>query len=502
MRYPTFVRALVCLLLPALLAGQDFSEFQKHVTEFTLDNGLHFILLERHEAPVVSFHTYVNAGSVFDPSGETGIAHMFEHMAFKGTEDIGSTNWTEEKKALEAVEEIYDRLDLERRKGKTADASRIATYETQLKVAIQKANVFVVPNAMPGLIELNGGVGLNASTGVDATEYHYSLPSNRVELWFLLESGRFRRPVFREFYKERDVVMEEYRMRIESNPQGKLMQTFLATAFAAHPYGVTGAGWPSDIQNLRVRDAERFFKTYYVPSNITIAIAGDIDPAQAKQFAQKHFGSIPAGDPAPPLITREPPQEGPKRVEVDAQSEPLLYAAYKRPDQYDKDDPVFDVIGQLVGGGRTGLLYKDLVRDKRIALGAGAEAMFPGGRYQNLFVFYIGPSRGSTVEENEKGLFAVLEGMKTAPPDAPALQRVKTNLRAALIRSLASNATLASLLAAAHANYGDWRKLFTGLDEIDKVTGRDVQRVARQYFVREGLTTGIIPAAQARGARR
>jgi predicted Zn-dependent peptidase len=496
------VRALVCLLLPVLAAGQDFSEFQKHVTEFTLENGLHFILLERHEAPVASFHTYVNAGSAFDPSGETGIAHMFEHMAFKGTEEIGTTNWAEEKKALAAVEEIYDRLDLERRKGRTADASKISLYETQLKIAIQKANVYVSPNELPRVIELNGGVGLNASTGVDATQYHYSLPSNRIELWFLLESARFRRPVFREFYKERDVVMEEYRMRIESNPQGKLMQAFLATAFAAHPYGVTGAGWPSDIQNLRVRDAERFFKTYYVPSNITIAIAGDVDPAQAKQLAQKYFAPIPAGDPTPPLITREPQQDGPKRAEVDAQSEPIVYAGYKRPDQYDKDDPVFDVIGQLVGGGRTGLLYKDLVRDKRIALGAGVQAMFPGGRFENLFVFFIGPSRGSSVEENEKALHEILEGMKTVPPDAQALQRVKTNLRAGLIRSLASNATLASLLAAAHANYGSWRKLFTGLDDIDKVTGRDVQRVARQYFVRERRTTGIIPSAQARGARR
>jgi hypothetical protein len=213
-----------CLCLPA----QDLKEFEKKITEFTLANGLHFILMERHEAPVVSFHTYVNAGSVDDPSGSTGIAHMFEHMAFKGTETIGTTNWPEEKKAIAAIEAVYDRLEAERNKGPKADAAKIKSLQDQVQAAAERAQAYVVPNEYPRIIEENGGAGLNASTSFDSTEYFYSLPSNRIELWFLLESQRFLQPVFREFYKERAVVLEENRMRVQSSPQGKLLEAFLA----------------------------------------------------------------------------------------------------------------------------------------------------------------------------------------------------------------------------------------------------------------------------------
>src|SRR5580698_2395949 len=182
-------------LLPALLAAQSLREFEKKVTEFTLGNGLHFILAERHEAPVVSFHTYVNAGSVDDPSGSTGIAHMFEHMAFKGTESIGSRNWPAEKEAIDREEEVYDRLDAERNKGAQADTRKVAQLEADLKAAEEKANAFVVPNLYPRIIEQNGGENMNAQTSWDSTEYYYSLPSNRMELWFLLESQRFIQPV-------------------------------------------------------------------------------------------------------------------------------------------------------------------------------------------------------------------------------------------------------------------------------------------------------------------
>src|SRR5690349_3090491 len=253
------------------------------------------MVVERHEAPVVSFHTYVNAGSVDDPSGQTGIAHMFEHMAFKGTETIGTQDWPSEKKALEAVEEAYDKLDAERNKGPKADPRRIDVLESQLKIAIEQAQRLVNSNEFTRVIEENGAVNFNAGTSLDHTDYYYSLPSNRIELWFLLESQRFLHPVFREFYKERDVVMEERRMRIESNPQGKLMENFLATAFEAHPYRRMTAGWASDVQSLRVRDAEQFYHTYYVPANMAIGIVGDIDPHQVRQLAEKYFGRLPAG---------------------------------------------------------------------------------------------------------------------------------------------------------------------------------------------------------------
>ena len=494
---------LLFFLAPLLAGAQDLKEFEKRVTEFTLPSGLHFIVVERHEAPVVSFHTYVNAGSADDPSGRTGIAHMFEHMAFKGTETIGSRNWPEERKAIEAVERAYDALEAERNKGPHADPQKIAALEARLKVDMNTANGYVEPNMYPRIIEENGGVGLNASTGMDATEYFYSLPSNRIELWFLLESQRFIQPVFREFYKERDVVMEEYRMRIESSPQGKLFQSFLATAFMAHPYRRMGTGWPSDIQSLRSRDAWAFFRTWYVPGNITMGVVGDVNPAEARRLAEKYFGPMPSS-PLPPLLhTAEPPQAGPKRAEVVSPSQPVVVLGYKRPDEYSKDDPVFDVIAGILSSGRTGVLYKDLVRDKRIALAAQAAATFPSGKYPHLFVFFLVPALGHTIEENEKAFYEILERFKSEKVDPEALARVKTKTRAGLIRRLAGNAGLAELLTSYYADYGDWRKLFTSLADIDKVTAEDVQRVARQYFVPESRTVAftIQPKSATGGAR-
>ena len=244
------VRILLFVLLSGLLAAQNLQDFEKKVTEFTLANGMTFLVIERHDAPVVSFHTYANVGAVDDPSGRTGLAHMFEHMAFKGTPTIGSKNWPAEKKALDAIEEVYDRLDAERNKAFRADPKKVAALEAEVKAAIAKADSYVESNEYDRIVESNGGVGMNAGTAEDQTTYFYSFPSNRIELWFLLESERFLHPVFREFYKERDVVREERRMRIESSPQGKLVEALDSTAFAAHPYKNSPAGWASDIESL------------------------------------------------------------------------------------------------------------------------------------------------------------------------------------------------------------------------------------------------------------
>jgi predicted Zn-dependent peptidase len=487
MKSPTLRFALL-FICPLLLAAQSLKDFEKRVTEFTLANGLHFIIFERHEAPVVSFHSYVNAGSVDDPGGETGIAHMFEHMAFKGTETIGTKNYPEERKAMDEVEHIYDQYDAERNKGLKADKKTLEDLQRQLKAAMEKADSFVIPNAYPELIESNGGVGMNAGTGEDSTSYFYNFPRNRLELWFLLESQRFYDPVFREFYKERDVVREERRMRVESSPQGQLAEALLATAFMAHPYRNMPGGWASDIENFRLTEAIAFYKKYYVPANITLAIAGDVDPKECRRLADKYFSILPSGPLPSGPRTIEPVQKGDKRVEVESPAQPFMAIAYKRPDQLDKDDSVFDVLGEILAGERTGLLYTDLVRDKKIALGAAAEPSFPGGKYPNLFLFFLVPNQGHSVEENEKACYQIIERLKTTAVTNDTLQRIKTKVRAALIRRLDSNSGMADALTFYYANYGDWRKLFTSIDDTDKVTAEDVMRVAKQYLVPETRT--------------
>jgi predicted Zn-dependent peptidase len=483
---------LVALLVPALLAAQSVADlqksFEKKVSEFTLPNGLHFIVVERHEAPVVSFHTYMNVGSVDDPGGETGLAHMFEHMAFKGTPTIGTTNWPAEKQAMAVVDQVYARLDAERAKGALADAKKVAALAAELEAAMAKAESFVEENEYDRIVESNGGLDMNASTGEDSTNYFYSFPSNRIELWFLLESARFLNPVFREFYKERDVVREERRMRVESSAQGKLVEAMLATAYAAHPYRNMPGGWADDIGHFRRPDAERFYKQYYVPGDMTIGIAGDVNPAEARRLAEKYFGRLVARPLPSRYRTEEPLQEGEKRVAVSSPAQPFLILAYKRPDQHSPDDAAISVLDALLSDGRTGLVYKDMVRDKQIALGAGSQPAFPGGKYPSLFLFFVAPSTGHSVEENEKEVYRIIEQVKSTPADAESLSRIKTKLRADVIRQLASNSGLASQLCSYYVNFGDWRQLFKELEEVNQVTAADVQRVAETYLVPDHRT--------------
>ena len=476
-------RVAACLLAGIVLVpGQSLSEFEKKVTEFTLPNGLHFIIVERHQAPVVSFNTYVNAGSVDDPRGKTGIAHMMEHMAFKGTETIGTKDGPAEKKALEDVERAYDRLiAVQKKKGD------VKTAEAPLEAAMKKAESYVVDSEYDKIVEQNGGVGLNAGTSEDATNYYYSFPANRTELWFLLESERFLRPVFREFYKERDVVREERRMRVESSAQGLLVEKLLMTVFDQHPYRISPGGLAEDIENFRQPEAYAFFRKYYVPANITIGIAGDVDPKECRRLAEKYFGRLQARPAPGPVPVVEPVQKSERRVSIEHKEQPILVIAYRRPNQLDKDDLVLDVAAEVLAGGRTSLMYRELVRDQKVALAAGAQPSFPGEKYPNLFLVFVVPNMGRTVAESETASLALVERIKKEI-DPAALQRVKTKLRAGLIGRLASNSGLAGDLTSYHVAYGNWKRMFTDIEELDKITGDDVMRVARKYLVPEGRT--------------
>jgi predicted Zn-dependent peptidase len=299
-------------------------------------------------------------------------------------------------------------------------------------------------------------------------------------------------------------VREERRQRIESNPQGKLQETALAAAFAAHPYRNLGAGWASDIESFRASEARAFFQTYYVPGNITIGIAGDVNPAEMKRLAERYFGSLPAAPMPPELRTVEPTQEGERRVTVETAIQPFLIIGYKRPDQRHKDDVVYDVLSTILSSGRTGLLYKELVRDMKIALAAMAVATLPGGKYPCLFTLLTAPTPGHTVEENEKAVYGILERLKREKVDTATLERAKTKMRANFIRQLDSNPGLASELASYHASYGDWRRLFTAVDEIGKVTAEDVQRVAQECFAESSRTVAytVAPKSGTRGGSR
>ena len=400
------------LFLLAAAAAQDIASFEKRITVKKLPNGLTLMICERPEAPVFSFFTLVDAGSVQDPMGATGLAHMFEHMAFKGTDTIGTSNYTAEKPALAKVETAYAAYLAERDKSVGRDEAKLKQLEKAWKDAIAVADKFVVGNEFGKIVEQNGGEDMNASTSLDETEYHYSLPENRLELWAYLESERFLHPVLREFYKERNVVIEERRMRTDSNPIGRLLEQFTEAAFVAHPYHRPTVGWISDLNHFSATDAQKFFDTYYVPSNMVVAVVGDLKTAQALPILEKYFGRLPSRPHPDETSTTEPPQNSERKVVLKDRSQPFYIEGYHRPDYRSKDDAVFDAITDLLAEGRTSRLYRALVRDKKIAASSAGFSGWPAIKYPHLFAFYAFPMPGHTPQEVGDAIHAEIDRLK------------------------------------------------------------------------------------------
>ena len=492
MKHRTSKIAFSLVLLTALALAQNVASFEKRITVKKLPNGLTVIICERPEAPVFSFFTLVDAGSAQDPMGATGLAHMFEHMAFKGTETIGTTDYAAEKPALEKVETAYAAFIAERDKSVGRDDAKLKQLEKAWKDAMADANKFVVSNAFGKIVEQNGGEDMNASTAYDLTEYHYSLPVNRLELWAYLESDRFLHPVLREFYKERDVVIEERRMRIDSSPFGRLLEQFTEEAFAAHPYHRPGVGWISDLNSFSATDAQKFFDKYYVPSNIVVAVAGDIKADQAMPILEKYFGRLPSHPHPDETTTTEPPQNSERKVVLRDRSQPIYIEGYHRPDYRSKDDAVFDAISDLMSEGRTSRLYRSLVRDKKIASFSEGLTGYPGIKYPHLFAFLAVPLPGHSTQEVADAIHAEIDKLKKEDITDDELKMIKTRSKANLIRGLADNEGLATQLATYQTRYGDWRELFKSVDRIDQVTKADIRRVANEVFVDTNRTIGVI----------
>jgi len=498
----------IVLILAALATAQDVASFEKRTTVKKLDNGLTVVICERPEAPVFSFFTHVDAGSVQDPIGETGLAHMFEHMAFKGTDKIGTKDYAAEKVALEKVEQAYAAYLAERDQPVSRDEKKLKELEKAWKDAVAEADKYVKPNEFPQIVEINGGEDLNANTSDDETNYFYSFPENRLELWAYLESERFLHPVMREFYKERNVVIEERRLRVDSNPIGRLLEQFTTAAFQAHPYHRPTIGWISDLNSFSATDAKKFFDTYYIPSNMVVGIVGDVKASETMPIVEKYFGRIPSRPKPDERTTTEPPQNAERRVVLQEMTQPLYLEGYHRPDYRSADDAVYDSIADLMSDGRTSRLYRALVRDKKIASDSAGFSGLPGNKYPHLFAFYAFPLPGHKPDEMADAIHVEIEKLKKEDISDEELKMIKTRAKANLLRSLGSNEGLANNLALYQARYDDWRELFRSVDRIDKVTKADIRRVANQTFVPTNRTVGIIetklgtPAADQQGGEQ
>jgi predicted Zn-dependent peptidase len=495
--------ALALLAVAMAAAGakaQDLKSFEQRITTKVLPNGLTLIVCERPEAPVFSYSTFVDAGDVNDPSGESGLAHMFEHLAFKGTSQIGTTDYAAEKVALAKVEAANDAYEAEYLKGVGRDPQKLAELKKAFLDAQAEAHKFVIPNQFTDIAERNGAEGLNAQTGLDETMFFWSMPENRLELWAWLESSRLVDTVPREFYKERDVVIEERRMRTDSNPEGRLFEQFLATAYVAHNYGRSGIGWPSEVGQINATEAMDFHKKYYVGANIVVAVVGDVKASEALPVLERYFGRIPGGPKPEEMTTVEPRQFAEKTVAIREATQPIYLEGYHRPDYRDPDDAVYDAISDILSNGRVSRMYRSLVRDQQIAAEAAGVSPYPGDKYPGLFVFYAVPLPGHTPAEMRDAIHKEIDKLKAADVTDEELAMYKTRTRADLLRGLADNQGLANQLAEYQTRYGDWRELFLQLDRVDKVTKEDIRRVAGRVFVDSNRTEAWIetapPAAQ------
>jgi zinc protease len=407
------------------------------VREEIFPNGLKVLLLPDTRVPVVTFMVWYHVGARNELPGKTGLAHLLEHMMFKGTKKYGA-------------------------------------------------------KAFSNLIQKNGGRH-NAFTGKDYTAYFERIAADRVETAVELEADRMKNLILepKEFLLERNVVQEERRRSVDDNPTSLLWENLHGAAYQAHPYGSPIIGWPTDIERLDVEEAKEFYKTYYSPNNAFIVASGDFEPEKMLAIIKKHFEPIPRGPASPPVTAKEPKQRGERRIQVEKPAKlPYIVAGFHVPTYADDDAYALDVLGEILGGSRASRLDRVLQREKQLVLSLGAS--YPGVSIDpKLFSFAAQPSPGVPVEKVEAAMWEQVEALKKEPPTEDELKRVKRRLTAEYVIGLDSQFYRAMSLGRAEIS-GSWKWLTDYLPKIAAVTSEDVTRVARKYLVKENRTVGVL----------
>jgi predicted Zn-dependent peptidase len=495
----TFLRLLVSLAVliwPHLGQAQGLGD---RVTEATLTNGLRVLLVENAVAPVVAFNLTFGVGGVDEPDGLGGIAHMVEHMAFKGTTSIGSFDPEAEAHALVRLEVAAHALAWARRHG---DAEALAEAQARFDIARDAAQALAHPAPIDELLSSAGAVGLNASTGYDRTSYVVELPANRLELYARVYADVLLDTTFRYFYEERDVVRQERRQRNEDDPQGFLFEAFLSEAFAEHPYGRPLIGDAETIESYTATDAQAFLDHFYGPEDAVLVLVGDVDTERDLPILERYFGAVPRGGDrlrfAPPRVV----QDDERRVSVGYEAQPQLVIGWHKPTYPARDAYVLDLISALLSNGRTSRLFERMVLEEASALDVTTSSSFPGIRYPNLFIVYAQPRSPFGPEDLEAAVLEELEHLAAEGVSQEELDKVKNLVRASTVRSLASNSGLAASLAFHELFAGGWERLFDDLDVYDAITPADVRRVAGETFVPERRTVAVLLSAEGPEAAR
>jgi len=469
------------------------------VIERTLPNGMRVLLVAREDEPTISGGWVAHVGSANERPGITGIAHLFEHMMFKGTPTIGTTNPKRDLEVIAEQERVREQMRQEERKmraqwrrGEVDDllkleskTERYRELEKDFQKLVEEQRQLLVKNEFDKIYRSAGASGMNAFTSQDMTGYFVTVPANKLELFLWMESERILRPVFREFYAERDVVFEERRMRTEATPLGKFEESVNAMFWESHPYSWPVVGWPSDIPAISKAQADEFYGTYYAPQNLSLIMVGRFKPDELLPQIEKYFGRIPRGNnEAPDVVTLEVKQVGEKRYNAEAETNPQVDIMWHTVGFGHRDSYPLMVLGQVLST-RTGRLYKGLVLGSKVATDTFA--------YQNPMKWagYFnagGEARdGHTPEEVEAAIYAELDKLKKEDVPPEELQKVKNNFAASEYRRLTSNMAIL-MQVIQYDGRGDWEELNEAGPKVQAVTTADLKRVANTYFTKENRT--------------
>jgi predicted Zn-dependent peptidase len=481
------------------------------VIEKHLSNGMQLLMVERHDDPSISGAWVAHVGSANERPGITGIAHLFEHMMFKGTTNIGTKDFKRDLAIIDEQEAVREQMRAEEAKTRAAyrrgdvddvlkpenKTERYRELEKKFNELVKEQRDLLVKNELDKIYNEAGGSGMNAFTSEDMTGYFINVPANKLELWMWMESERLLRPVFREFYAERDVVFEERRMRTESTPLGKFAETFNAMFWESHPYNWPTVGWPSDIPAITKAQADEFYATYYAPQNITLILVGDFNPEQTYTLTEKYFCRIPRGaKEAPDVVTLEVPQQAEKRMYAEAETNPQVDILWHTVAFGHRDHYGLSILSQILSG-RTGRLYKGLVLGSQIATEAGA--MQNSQKWAGYFNVSGECKDGHTPEEVEQGIYAELSKLQSEEVPADELQKVKNNFAAREYRKLTSNTAILFQLIL-NSGMGDWQEINNGGARYQAVTAADVKLVAAKYLTKENRTVAVYTRKASSGA--
>ena len=495
------MRALILGLLLALpcIAQEKDSGFKLPVEEFVLDNGLRVLLVERHDVPRVFCSLWWRVGSVNERPGVTGLSHFFEHMMFMGTDVIGTTDAVKDADLNAKIEGVMAKIReiklarLEaRRRGAEPSAEAEAQFQALTKEYegyVEEQKKIIIPEHLSKIFQANGGIGLNATTSFDRTNYFVELPANKVELFCWLESDRFLKPVFRSFYPERDVVKEERRMRTDSTPTGLIHEAYWSMFWQAHPYKWPVLGWMSDIDQYTLADAQRYYDTHYSPQNCTAIFVGDVHSAEIKELCRRYFGRLkrfPGERDA--IITQEPDQPAERRMEGEADAKDELAVQWHGPAAVHKDSAACDLM-MSVFSGRSGRLFRPLVEDKKLAL--DVQSYFWSLKYGGILNIGANPRDAAAVPELEKAVTAIVEDVRKNGITQRELDKVRNQQMADLVRGLKTNNGIAQQLGY-FETVGTYKDFFAYAKALETVTAADVQRCAEQYLKPSGRNVLVV----------